>query len=1383
MLLALGAFPAAVIGDPWSWVWLAAGIPVGLHLDLVSVLLLGFVGLLGWVVAGYSLTNLRGREQAAPAGAALFVALASLLVTVSGASLVVVAAGWTVSGLAVSALVARSGTHLAPAAAGVMRRTLLLGDVFLWCGVMVGLLMLPSLERTRLHEADPGWATTMVAVLLLGACVTRTGLVPAHRWLPETAEAPSPVSALLHAGVVNGAGVLVLLAWPLFTAAPLALAGLLVLGAVSLVMGAWAGRVRADVKGRLACSTTTQMGYMCIQLGLGLPAAALMHLTGHGAYKSWLFLRAGGALSRNRAVVEPRPTTSRRRWRGVLLAAGLAVLVGLPAAIPLVTATGVTAVVPVALSVLAAGLAGHAVAGLDRVGRTVEGVVLTLTGLVAGLYAWGLLGGEKLLVTVFAPEPTWAPSIGAGLVVVVVASAITLAFGYRHLGAHPDSPLAMHLLPTALTPVRRRWSARSIAHLATEPGSPAGRVEETTVIAAVGTASKIVGPAWPLRNMVAANPLAGLESMSFDDALLIAQGAHQVTGRPSLSYFLDLFDSGRISTDHLSAALAEGHGDGDIGVEHDSVNGFIATSHALATIPDAVAPTSTQTRPVLRLCESLPPDRAAAVTALVDGHTALWAQRAWASTSAVYNTGNDTGHHTGPDLGPGVRAEPAGPWVRWRQAAAQPSYDHGSGIRGASAVVRALPADPAHALSLLAAWVGMPTERLVGYLIVTLASAPGWSGHAAWRARRREDLSPLVEWAALRMAHDVLFSHAFCESGSEPGHTPSPGVARENGQSTAAVAGLELLDQELLTAHTRVWQRSLEIGIENWLLTEVAEGSRSSDGAGRDESRPAGTTDTSTSTATFGRPASQSIWCIDVRSARVRRHLENLGDHHTYGYAGFFGAAVRHLDPDQISHECCPALIEPTFTAHEHPAPLHLRQVLHRTTTAVGRNPFGSLVIAEAGGALAALASTLTTLDPRVMRRIARSWTEDRTDTGSRTWIGRGKVTVSGSGLGSSTFTARPRPRLATDLTLADRVELAATALRTTGLTHHFAPVLLICAHGSSPENNAFATAYDCGACGGNDGSVNAVLLVDALNDPAVREQLAAQGLVLPHDTVAVAAVHDTTTEHIDLLDDDLSEPPAQTRQRLLEVVNDLRTAGRRAAGEQHLTLPARATRTARASRPLSRRAADWAEPTPEWGLAGNAAILIGPRRLTAGAQLRGRVFLHSYERDADPEGTILEQLLTAPLVVAQWINSQYYFSAVAPDTFGASDKTTHNVVGDVGVLKGAHGDLATGLPWQALFRHQPGTQPDSVSLAHEPVRLLAVVAADPAQILRLVTHHRVLNQLVGNQWVHLICLDRGRVLRLHHDLTWRRWQAPSPTELARSDHPRVARLPAPEPP
>ena len=1266
-LVGLAALPAASNGTPRSWVVDPGGVAIGVHLDLVAALLITFVGIIGWVVATYSMTNFRGRAHHDRAGAALFLALVALLATVSGGSLVSIALGWTLSGLAVASLVARAGGPDAAAAARLLRRYLLIGDAFLWSGVVVAALTFPSLERSRLHELDAGWSTTLVALLLLGAAVVRTGLVPAHRWLPETAEAPSPVSALLHAGVVNGAGVLVLLTWPLYAAAPAALLVLVILGAASVVVGVLAGRVRSDVKGRLACSTTSQMGYMSLQLGLGLPAAALMHLIGHGAYKSWLFLRAGGAVGRAKALVVPETVRSAHHAASAALAVAVAGLVAAPALMILIDTTGVAAVVPMLLALLAAATAGRAVAGLSRVALGVQWGVSTAGGVLAGGYIWSVLGSDKLLAVALPVEAVWGPLVGSILLVATVLAALLIVRGDRHLTARPDSALAMVLLRTALTPGpgARGWQANPLAATAvTDPG--AGFCDNELRVKAVVLAAALVGPAWPLRNLVAANTLAHLETVSFDVALAASAKAHGVSGRPSLDYFLDQHDAGRITQEHLNAALTES---GD----QPALADFVEITRALAFM---ATPSLLAARPVLRRCETLPPGHCETVTRMVDEHTALWAQRSWSSAAAAHDPG---------------------PWTRWRAAAAQSSYDRALRLPGAAAVVATLPEDPAAAIGVLAESMDLQLDRLTGYLIATFVSAPGWSGHAAWRARRAGDPGPLVEWAALRMAHDVLLSGAV-----------GPELPLQNDEPTSASAW-EQADPALVDAHAKVWQRALEIGVEDWLLPEVADRERS-----RSSGHP----------SPEDAPISQSLWCIDVRSEPVRRHLEAQGAHRTFGYAGFFGAAVDHLDPDSITHERCPALISPSFTARENVSPLRLSQVLHRTVTSVSRSPLGALVVAEAGGGLAAVSSLAATLQPRLLRRISSWWT-------------RG---ASGS----------VRPELHTDLSLKTRVAMAAAALRSTGLTRDFAPLLVVCAHGGSPENNAFATAYDCGACGGNDGLVNATLLVDALNDGAVRAELAEQGLVLPDATRAVAALHDTTTDTVTLLPEfDLSPSADLALQRLAAALLD---AGRAAASERAALLPQ--NRPAR-HQSSSRRAADWSEPTPEWGLAGNAAIVIGPRSLTEGVDLQGRVFLHSYDRDTDPEAVVLEQLLTAPLVVTQWINSQYYFSAVAPEVFGSGDKTTHNVVGDVGVLRGAHGDLQTGLPWQALFRSEPGSRPDAESLVHEPVRLLAVVVADPAMVRTIVGRHEGLRNLVSHEWIRLVCVDRGESMRLRPDLTW----------------------------
>ncbi|MHA7834597.1 MAG: putative inorganic carbon transporter subunit DabA, partial [Algiphilus sp.] len=127
--------------------------------------------------------------------------------------------------------------------------------------------------------------------------------------------------------------------------------------------------------------------------------------------------------------------------------------------------------------------------------------------------------------------------------------------------------------------------------------------------------------------------------------------------------------------------------------------------------------------------------------------------------------------------------------------------------------------------------------------------------------------------------------------------------------------------------------------------------------------------------------------------------------------------------------------------------------------------------------------------------------------------------------------------------------------------------------------------------------------------------------------------------------------------------------------------------------------------------------------------------FLHSYDWQSDGRGRALEIILTAPMVVAHWINSQYYFSTVDPQVFGAGSKTTQTVVGRLGVLQGNGSDLMTGLPEQSVLR--PDGRPQ-----HEPLRLLTVVYAPPERIESVIQRNGVLQRLFDNEWVAVAAID-----------------------------------------
>jgi uncharacterized protein len=158
-------------------------------------------------------------------------------------------------------------------------------------------------------------------------------------------------------------------------------------------------------------------------------------------------------------------------------------------------------------------------------------------------------------------------------------------------------------------------------------------------------------------------------------------------------------------------------------------------------------------------------------------------------------------------------------------------------------------------------------------------------------------------------------------------------------------------------------------------------------------------------------------------------------------------------------------------------------------------------------------------------------------------------------------------------------------------------------------------------------------------------------------------------------------------------------------------------------------RAADLAQPRPEYGHASNAACVVGRRCRTRGLYLDRRAFLVSYDPSRDPDGAILQPLLAAVVPVVAGINLEYLFGYLDPRGYGCGTKLPHNVAGLVGVMDGAQSDLRTGLPWQMLE-------------IHEPVRLTIVVEARPAVLRHVLQRDSFLRDQVRHGWIVLAALD-----------------------------------------
>lgn len=324
-------------------------------------------------------------------------------------------------------------------------------------------------------------------------------------------------------------------------------------------------------------------------------------------------------------------------------------------------------------------------------------------------------------------------------------------------------------------------------------------------------------------------------------------------------------------------------------------------------------------------------------------------------------------------------------------------------------------------------------------------------------------------------------------------------------------------------------------------------------------------------------------------------------------------------------------------------------------------------------------------------------------------------------------------------LSLQEQLSYGETVLRLMGLTSGFAKFVILCGHGSTTENNPYASALDCGACGGNHGGINARLLASILNKREVRQGLEDRGIHIPLDTVFYGALHNTTTDYVELYTHDVEKPIYP--ETLSQLQNDLKDAKIITNQERGIKLQ---------SKDIKRKSIDWSETRPEWGLARNVAFIVAPRHLTQNIHLDGRCFLHSYRFDQDHDGALLETILTAPMVVAEWINTQYLFSTLDNVAFGSGSKVTHNVVGTIGVMQGNGSDLMHGLPLQSVMSSDEESY-------HEPQRLLTVVYAPKERVSQVIEKHAILKTLFFNQWVYLLVIDptNGRVYQLKQSGEW----------------------------
>lgn len=607
----------------------------------------------------------------------------------------------------------------------------------------------------------------------------------------------------------------------------------------------------------------------------------------------------------------------------------------------------------------------------------------------------------------------------------------------------------------------------------------------------------------------------------------------------------------------------------------------------------------------------------------------------------------------------------------------------------------ALPADFDNLFVMVASEFGLSAKQLEIYAHKLLLSINGWASYFAWRRweERLQGNEPryLESLLAIRMAWDLV-------------------IWRQHQHKKTATAflqlksnwhqQLELLDEHIV-AHQNyvtylwVWMRAAEAEFQQSLHHTLRH----------------------TQAQVTSTPVLQAVFCIDVRSERIRRALEQQHPAiQTIGFAGFFGLPIAFQPASTgMQRPQLPGLIAPQITATEKTVqPVNLNKIsdLSRWKEWSSASLSAFSMVETMGWSYAFKLVKDNFLNPRKENVVDgqshhQHW--ELLDNGE-------------------------------PLSLNEKSKLAKTVLTGMGLTKDFAPTVLLFGHGSETRNNLHAAGLNCGACGGQSGEVNVRVLAELLNDEDVRDALHIKGITIPAETRFIAGLHNTTTDELrcfdtpsnDEIDLWLAKASAATRrERAPEIAQDLV-----ALDDQSL------------EKALINRASDWSEVRPEWGLANNAAFIIAPRSRTRGTSLNGRVFLHDYDWHSDTSFALLEQIITAPMLVTHWINMQYNLSVTDNAFFGSGNKLLHNAVGDhIGVFEGNGGDLRVGLSMQSIH--------DGTQWRHQPLRLNVYIAAPKQAIDSIVNAQPIVKDLVTNRWLFMFCWGDDNTIECYTPDGW----------------------------
>ena len=458
----------------------------------------------------------------------------------------------------------------------------------------------------------------------------------------------------------------------------------------------------------------------------------------------------------------------------------------------------------------------------------------------------------------------------------------------------------------------------------------------------------------------------------------------------------------------------------------------------------------------------------------------------------------------------------------------------------------------------------------------------------------------------------------------------------------------------------------------------------------------------------------QAFFCIDDREGPIRRHIEYIDEKcETYGTPGHFGVEFYYQPKNGKFHtKVCPGPITPKYLIKEFKDDVKVERDIHFSKKT--HHPIYGFIYSISIGFYSVWQLFKNVFKPESIPAASSSFAH--MGKASRLSIENKSPDAVENGLQIG-------------FTIPEMVDRLKLVFKSTGLCEDFADLVYIIGHGGSSINNTYYAGYDCGACSGRPGSVNARVFSSMANDPRVRKELKNRGIVINDSTQFVGGLHDTTRDEFAFYDENLLSPANKKRHEKNLKIFDEALANNAKERSRRFEIMNSQQDAKKVHQLVKNRSISLFETRPELNHSTNTLCIVGRHSLNEHLFLDRRAFANSYDYRLDPTGELLLTILNAATPVCGGINLEYYFSRVDNEKLGAGSKLPHNVMSLIGVTNGVEGDLRTGLPLQMIE-------------VHDPLRLLMIVEQYPKVVLETIKKNPATYEWYANEWINLVVIN-----------------------------------------